>query len=74
MLAMTEAMQTIKGKIVLLAELFQPAVRGLVVHGFAVPLDKEPVCLHPLVTAFESLHILFVLVHQYLSAFAHACS
>lgn len=45
---MTEAMQTIKQKVVLLAEFTEPEVRSTILHGFAVPFCIEPVGLIPL--------------------------
>lgn len=57
---MTKAVDSIERHIVLLAELFQPAVRGLIVHGFAVPLDEQPVALYPLVAQAECLFVLLV--------------
>ena len=56
---MSETVQTIKRKIVLLAEFTEPEVRRTVLHGQSVPLGVEPVSLHPLVTAFESLLVFF---------------
>ena len=58
---MTETVNTVERHIILFAELFQPAVRGLVVHGFAVPLDKEPVALMPLIAALLSSLLLLSL-------------
>ena len=46
----------------LLTKLTEPEVRRAVLHGFTIPLDIQTVCLHPLVTAFESLLVLFSLV------------
>ena len=60
MVWMTEAVNTVERHIILLAELFQPAVRGLIVHGFAVPLDKESVTLYPLVAQAECFLVLLV--------------
>ena len=54
---MSEAVQTIERKIVLLAEFTEPEIRSAVLHRQTVPFSVEPVGLHPLVTAFESLHI-----------------
>ena len=56
---MTETVNTVERHIVLFAELFQPAVRGLIVHGFAVPLDKQSVAFYPLVTTIEGGQVYF---------------
>ena len=57
---MAETVNAVERHIVLLAELFQPAVRGLIVHGLAVPLDEQPVALYPLVAQAKCFFVLLV--------------
>ena len=48
--------------LVFLAEFFEPAIRGIVVHGQTVPFYKKTVVVYPLAADFFLLSVLLFLI------------
>ena len=60
---MPKAVKVTESQSVILTNLFEPVVWSAVAHRFAIPLCKQPVSIHPLVT--EALAFLLLLCFEF---------